>query len=102
MPQQVTATPAALDLLERLRAEHGDLIVHISGGCCDGSSPKCLRAADLPASAQAHRGAAVTAAPRDVHDQVAVLGPQALEQVERRGRRGDLLRHQKKPSGFWS
>ena len=50
MPQRITATPAALDLLERLRAEHGDLIVHISGGCCDGSSPMCLRAADLPAS----------------------------------------------------
>ncbi len=50
MPQQITATAAALDLLERLRAEHGDLIVHISGGCCDGSSPMCLRAADLPAS----------------------------------------------------
>ena len=50
MPQRVTATPAALDLFERLRAQHGDLIVHISGGCCDGSSPMCLRAADLPAS----------------------------------------------------
>ena len=50
MPQRVTATPAALDLLERLRAQHGDLIVHVSGGCCDGSSPMCLRAADLPAS----------------------------------------------------
>ena len=36
-------------MLERLRAEHGDLIVHLSGGCCDGSSPMCLRAADLPA-----------------------------------------------------
>jgi uncharacterized protein len=50
MAQRITATHAALDLLERLRAEHGDLIVHISGGCCDGSSPMCLRAADLPAS----------------------------------------------------
>jgi uncharacterized protein (DUF779 family) len=50
MPQQITATPAALALLERLRAEHGDLIVHVSGGCCDGSSPMCLRAAGLPAS----------------------------------------------------
>ena len=50
MPQRITATPAALDLIERLRAEHGDLIIHISGGCCDGSSPMCLRAADLPAS----------------------------------------------------
>ncbi len=50
MPQQITATPGALALLERLRAQHGDLIVHVSGGCCDGSSPMCLRAADLPAS----------------------------------------------------
>ncbi len=50
MAQHVTATPAALDLLERLRAQHGDLIVHVSGGCCDGSSPMCLRASDLPAS----------------------------------------------------
>ena len=50
MPERVTATPAALELLERLRAQHGDLIVHVSGGCCDGSSPMCLRAADLPAS----------------------------------------------------
>jgi uncharacterized protein (DUF779 family) len=50
MPQRVTATPATLDLLERLRAQHGELIVHVSGGCCDGSSPMCLRAADLPAS----------------------------------------------------
>ena len=49
IPERVTATPAALDLLERLRAQHGDLIVHVSGGCCDGSSPMCLRAADLPA-----------------------------------------------------
>ncbi len=50
MPQHVTATPAALELLERLGGQHGDLIVHVSGGCCDGSSPMCLRAADLPAS----------------------------------------------------
>ena len=51
MPERVTATPQALDLLERLRTQHGDLIVHVSGGCCDGSSPMCLRVADLPASA---------------------------------------------------
>jgi uncharacterized protein (DUF779 family) len=50
MTERVTATPAALELLERLRAEHGELIVHVSGGCCDGSSPMCLRAGDLPAS----------------------------------------------------
>ena len=50
MAPRVTATASALELLERLRVRHGDLIVHVSGGCCDGSSPMCLRAADLPAS----------------------------------------------------
>ena len=45
---RVTASAAALSLLERLRARHGRLVVHISGGCCDGSSPMCLRVEDLP------------------------------------------------------
>ena len=45
---RVTATPAALELLERMEDRHGRLVVHISGGCCDGSSPMCLRVADLP------------------------------------------------------
>ena len=63
MPQRITATPAALDLLERLRAEHGELIIHISGGCCDGSSPMCLRAADLPASPHDVQLGAITGVP---------------------------------------
>ena len=38
---QVRATLAALRLIERLRARHGPLMFHQSGGCCDGSSPMC-------------------------------------------------------------
>ncbi len=41
-PPQVVATPAALQLIERLRARHGPLLFHQSGGCCDGSSPMCF------------------------------------------------------------
>lgn len=41
-PPQVTATPAALALIERLRAAHGELMFHQSGGCCDGSAPMCF------------------------------------------------------------
>lgn len=41
VPAQVIATPAALALIERLRARHGPLLFHQSGGCCDGSSPMC-------------------------------------------------------------
>lgn len=38
---RVDATPAALDLIESLRAKHGPVMFHQSGGCCDGSSPMC-------------------------------------------------------------
>lgn len=38
---QVKATLSALQLIERLRAKHGALLFHQSGGCCDGSSPMC-------------------------------------------------------------
>ena len=38
---RVAVTPQAEDLLRRLRDEHGPLMFHQSGGCCDGSSPMC-------------------------------------------------------------
>ena len=38
---QVSATPAALDLIRQLQAEYGPIMFHQSGGCCDGSSPMC-------------------------------------------------------------
>jgi uncharacterized protein (DUF779 family) len=41
---RVLATDAALELIERLRAKHGKLMFHQSGGCCDGSSPMCYPA----------------------------------------------------------
>lgn len=41
MVERVLATDAALDLIERLRRQHGPLMFHQSGGCCDGSSPMC-------------------------------------------------------------
>lgn len=40
---RVTGTPAAINLLRTLRREHGDVLFHQSGGCCDGSSPMCFR-----------------------------------------------------------
>lgn len=41
-PTRVSATPEALELIERLKAQHGDLLFHQSGGCCDGSAPMCF------------------------------------------------------------
>jgi len=44
----VTATEAAIEAIERLRAEHGPLAFFQSGGCCDGSLPICLKDGELP------------------------------------------------------
>jgi uncharacterized protein (DUF779 family) len=38
----VDATPEARELLSSLASEHGPLMFHQSGGCCDGSSPMCF------------------------------------------------------------
>ncbi len=46
-PAQVVATAAALELIGRLRATHGDLMFHQSGGCCDGSAPMCYQAGEF-------------------------------------------------------
>lgn len=44
---RVLATPAALELIAALRADHGALLFHQSGGCCDGSSPMCYPVGDF-------------------------------------------------------
>ena len=43
----VTATPAALDLIAEIVADHGPVLFHQSGGCCDGSSPMCYAQGDF-------------------------------------------------------
>jgi len=43
----VIASERALDAIERLTASHGKLMFVQSGGCCDGSSPICLRDGEL-------------------------------------------------------
>jgi uncharacterized protein (DUF779 family) len=39
---RVQITPAAAEVIDKLRAQHGELMFHQSGGCCDGSSPMCF------------------------------------------------------------
>jgi len=39
---RITATPGAIELIKKLRNEHGELMFHQSGGCCDGSQPMCF------------------------------------------------------------
>jgi uncharacterized protein (DUF779 family) len=42
MVSRVDITPAAAEVVARLKAEHGPLMFHQSGGCCDGSQPMCF------------------------------------------------------------
>ena len=46
-PDRVRATPAALELLAEIQADHGPVLFHQSGGCCDGSSPMCYPVGDF-------------------------------------------------------
>ncbi|MFE3290818.1 DUF779 domain-containing protein [Rhodococcus sp. NPDC059234] len=46
-PGRIVATAGAVDLLRRLRAAHGPLMMHQSGGCCDGSAPMCYPAGEF-------------------------------------------------------
>ncbi|MBV0896215.1 DUF779 domain-containing protein [Microbacterium sp. NC79] len=38
---RVAVTDEAAELLRELTAQHGPLMFHQSGGCCDGSAPMC-------------------------------------------------------------
>ena len=39
--ERVGITPEATAVLRALEAQHGPLMFHQSGGCCDGSAPMC-------------------------------------------------------------
>ncbi|MFD1983446.1 DUF779 domain-containing protein [Mesorhizobium newzealandense] len=44
---KVSATPAARAFLAEIIADHGPVLFHQSGGCCDGSSPMCYPQSDF-------------------------------------------------------
>jgi uncharacterized protein (DUF779 family) len=44
---RVEATEAAASLVRELVLEHGPLLFHQSGGCCDGSAPMCFPAGEF-------------------------------------------------------
>jgi uncharacterized protein (DUF779 family) len=56
-PSRVAVTDEAADLLRRLVGEHGPVMFHQSGGCCDGSAPMCYPDGDfLLGDADVHLG----------------------------------------------
>ena len=49
---RVLITSEAEKVVDKLRAMHGDLLFHQSGGCCDGSAPMCYPLGDFRVGAQ--------------------------------------------------
>ena len=47
MVDRVVATQEALELIETLKAQYGDIMFHQSGGCCDNSAANCYLPTDL-------------------------------------------------------
>ena len=47
MVERVIATDAALALIAQLQAQHGSVMFHQSGGCCDNSAANCYLPTDL-------------------------------------------------------
>ncbi len=45
--QRVAITEQAKKIVKKLKKEHGDLIFHQSGGCCDGSAPMIFEKGDM-------------------------------------------------------
>jgi uncharacterized protein (DUF779 family) len=41
MIARILITPEAADIVQQLKQQHGPLMFHQSGGCCDGSQPMC-------------------------------------------------------------
>ncbi|PWD52397.1 DUF779 domain-containing protein [Serinibacter arcticus] len=55
--ERVAVTSAASAMLAQLRGQHGELMFHQSGGCCDGSSPMCYPDGDfITGDADIHLG----------------------------------------------
>jgi len=42
MIKRIDTTDGAVALINELKAKHGPLVFHQSGGCCDGSAPMCF------------------------------------------------------------
>ena len=62
MVERVLVTAEAASVMAKLRALHGPVMFHQSGGCCDGSSPMCYPAGEFRVGAQDVRLGAIDGA----------------------------------------
>ncbi|MDH3563813.1 MAG: DUF779 domain-containing protein [Gammaproteobacteria bacterium] len=45
--ERLSVTDKAKVIIDQLRKQHGELMFHQSGGCCDGSAPMCFAKGDF-------------------------------------------------------
>lgn len=45
--KRAIATNAAIEFIQEIINDHGEILFHQSGGCCDGSSPMCYSVNDF-------------------------------------------------------
>ena len=45
--ERVSVTDEARAVIAQMKAQHGALLFHQSGGCCDGSAPMCFQKGDF-------------------------------------------------------
>jgi hypothetical protein len=45
--ERLIVTPEALEVIEMLKKESGELVFNQSGGCCDGTAPMCYEKGDF-------------------------------------------------------
>lgn len=50
MTERISATPSAIELIQKLSTQYGPLIFLQSGGCCEGSGPLCMPANEFKPS----------------------------------------------------
>ena len=44
---RLIVTPTAVEVIEKLKELHGELVFNQSGGCCDGTAPMCYEKSDF-------------------------------------------------------
>lgn len=45
--ERIAITKQAAELVQKIKEQHGEVIFHQSGGCCDGSSPMIFEKDDM-------------------------------------------------------
>jgi uncharacterized protein (DUF779 family) len=97
--ERVKVTEAAAELIRKLRAAHGPLLFHQSGGCCDGSSPMCFPAGEFRIGQNDVRLGEVEGAPVYIGGQQFELWKHTQLVIDAVPGRGS--RTKKSPSSHW-